>query len=86
MILTPYAGLYADYYINGDDSGSTVTTPGGVGVSLQPVLHGASARAAAGVSANVFGATVGVDAERGGIGGNYKTWTGRLRVSAPMPF
>ena len=78
MILTPYAGLYADYYLTGDDTGSTVTTPGGVGVPLQPVLHGASARAVAGVAVDVFGATIGLDAERGGIGGNYRTWTGRL--------
>jgi Big-like domain-containing protein len=71
VALSPYAGLYADYYFSRDDA-QTV-----------PLLQGFSARVTGGVAASFAGgATLGAGGEFGGIGSatHIWTWTARGRI------
>ncbi|MBR0848152.1 IPT/TIG domain-containing protein [Bradyrhizobium diazoefficiens] len=82
VLLTPYVGVYADYYFTQDDAAAIVAA-GGIPLASTPLLQGWSARATGGVGARLAGgATVGFGAELGGIGGNTRIWTftGRARV------
>ena len=80
--VVPYAGLYADYYFNGDNAALLT----GVGtLSPLPFQTGWSARANAGLATRFGnGAIVAVDGEFGGIGGNTQIWTARARGSVPF--
>jgi Autotransporter beta-domain/Bacterial Ig-like domain (group 3) len=76
VALSPYAGLYADYYFSHDDA----PTPG---LTTVPLLQGWSARLAGGVAATLpSGASLGAGGEFGGIGSanHIWTWTARGRV------
>ncbi|MGY8678966.1 autotransporter domain-containing protein [Bradyrhizobium sp. UFLA05-153] len=80
--LTPYVGLYADYYFNRDDA----TLP--VGPLLQPTqfLQGWSARVTTGVGVTLgAGPRFSVDGELGGLGSNqFTVWSVRGRASVPF--
>jgi Autotransporter beta-domain/IPT/TIG domain/Putative Ig domain len=79
ITLTPYAGLYGDYYFNTDDAQAV-----GAGAIL-PVFDGWSARAIVGIAAQFAGGgQLSVGGERSGIGGNFGLWTYRARASIPF--
>jgi hypothetical protein len=84
VALTPYVGLYGDYYFNGD----TATVPAASVATVSAIaLDGWSARAAGGVNAKLSnGAQISVGAERGGIGSSsgVALWTYRARASVPF--
>ena len=76
--LTPYFGLYGDYYFSRDDAQTTVLT-------TVPLLHGWSARATGGVSATLpGGASLGAGGEFGGIGSVNHIWTWTARGHIPF--
>jgi len=79
-ILTPYVGLYGDYYFNSDSAGAPA--PGAIPFI---VLDGWSARAIAGLTARFDnGAQLAIGGERSGIGGSFGLWTYRARASLPF--
>jgi outer membrane autotransporter protein len=74
--LSPYVGLYADYYFSKDDAQTA-------GLTTVPLLQGFSARVTGGVAASFTGgAALGVGGEFGGVGsaGHIWTWTARGRI------
>ncbi len=76
VALSPYAGLYADYYFSRDDAQTA-------GLTTVPLLQGFSARVTGGVAASFAGgATLGAGGEFGGIGSatHIWTWTARGRI------
>jgi hypothetical protein len=78
--VTPYIGLYGDYYFS-LDTGAALT-PGAIPFL---VVDGWSARAIGGLSARFgAGAQAELGVERGGLGGNFAAWTYRARVSVPF--
>jgi Bacterial Ig-like domain (group 3)/Autotransporter beta-domain len=82
VALTPYVGLYGDYYFNTDSAGALAIAPA---IPTMIVLDGGSARAIGGVAAKFAnGAQVAVGGERSGIGGNFGLWTYRARASVPF--
>jgi hypothetical protein len=84
VLLAPYAGVYADYYFTQDDAAAIVAA-GAVPLASTPLLQGWSARVTGGVGARLAGgATVGVGAELGGIGGNTQIWTFTGRAKIPF--
>lgn len=82
--LAPYAGVFADYYINGDNA-EAVALAGAVPLASVALLDGWSARVTAGIAAQLGGgATIAVGAELGGLGGNTQIWTFRGQASVPF--
>ena len=82
-VLTPYVGLYSDYYFNGDSAGSGVIAAATIPQNF--ILDGWSARAVGGFAATFGnGAQIAVGAERGGIGSNFGLWTYRARATLPF--
>jgi hypothetical protein len=84
MRVTPYAGVYADYYFNRDDNVplSTSTVP-----ILLPTefVHGWSARVTSGIDMTLLGGTrLSVGGEVGGLGNNFTIWTVRGRFAVPF--
>jgi outer membrane autotransporter protein len=84
MKVTPYAGVYADYYFNRDDNTplSTSTIP-----ILLPTqfVHGWSARLTSGIGMALAGGTkLSVGGEVGGLGNNFTVWTVRGRAAVPF--
>jgi hypothetical protein len=78
VALSPYAGLYADYYFSKDDAQT-------VGLTTVPLLQGFSARATGGVTASFAGgATLGAGGEFGGIGSANHIWTWTVRGRIPF--
>jgi hypothetical protein len=75
--LSPYVGLYADYYFSSDNA--TVLLP-------NAFVQGFAARTAAGLSFNMAGGVKAqVGGEVGGLGSqNFATWTVRGRISVPF--
>lgn len=72
--LAPYAGLYGDWRFGGNTTSSADAI---IGLS-----NGWSARVTAGLNvANALGGTVTLGGEYGGLGANYKIWTGNARVN-----
>jgi outer membrane autotransporter protein len=84
-IVTPYVGLYADYYFNQDDGTLPGTTP-----LLLPTefVHGLSARLTSGIAvAFASGPKLSLGGELGGLGSNqFTTWSVRGRASAPFSY
>jgi len=79
--LSPYAGIYGDYYFNTDN----IVIPGAGALPVTPVFTGTSARTDVGIAAQFAGGgqfTVG--GERSGIGGSFSLWTYRARASIPF--
>ncbi|WP_143198663.1 Ig-like domain repeat protein [Bradyrhizobium sp. AS23.2] len=84
VMLAPYAGFYADYYVTGDDAAASALA-GAVPLASVPLLDGWSARATGGLAARLGNeATVALGAELGGIGSNVQIWTFRGRASVPF--
>ncbi|WP_245235547.1 IPT/TIG domain-containing protein [Mesorhizobium erdmanii] len=84
IVLTPFAGLYGDYYFNTEDSGAILGADGLPQASTTR-LQGWSARATGGLAARFpGGAGVAIGGELGGLGSNTKTWT--LSAKAQVPF
>jgi hypothetical protein len=78
MVLSPYAGLYADYYFSQDDAQTT-------GLTTVPLLQGFSARTTGGIAATFpGGATLGAGGEFGGIGSDDHIWTWTARGRIPF--
>lgn len=79
VTLLPYAGVYSDYYFTRDNAAAIGA------LASTPLLDGWSARLIGGVNARLAGgATIGVGAEYGGIGGDLQIW--RWTAKARVPF
>jgi hypothetical protein len=77
-VLTPYAGLYGDYYFSMDNA----TT---IGLTTVPMIQGWGARATGGLTATLpSGAQVSAGGELSGIGNDTHIWTMTLRASVPF--
>jgi hypothetical protein len=84
ILLTPYVGIYGDYYFT-EDNAAAIVAAGGVPLASEPLLQGWSARMTAGIGARFAnGGTIGVGAEYGGIGASYQTWTFKARAQVPF--
>ncbi|WP_309145061.1 MULTISPECIES: IPT/TIG domain-containing protein [unclassified Bradyrhizobium] len=83
LLLSPYVGGYADYYFTRDNAAAVII---GTSVPQIPIqLQGWSARFTGGVDLrSAGGATLGVGAELGGIGGNTRIWTFSGRAQVPF--
>jgi hypothetical protein len=82
-MLTPYLGLYSDYYFNGDE----VAVPAAPLVILpSEFVQGWSARVDSGLAARLAGGTnLSIGVEVGGLGRDqFTTWTARGRVAVPF--
>jgi len=76
--ITPYVGFYGDRYFASDSAALAGAPSAGFGDSW-------SARAAAGVSMPLLKAgTLSLGGDYGGIGANYKVWTGTARANVPF--
>jgi hypothetical protein len=76
--VAPYLGLYGDWRFTSNDAQPAAVPFAGIG-------YGWSARVTGGVNMRVF--TVGslsLGGEYGGIGANYKLWTGKARLTMPF--
>lgn len=83
ILLTPFVGVFADYYFNRENADSLA---GGVlPLASTPLLQGWSARVTGGLGVRLPGGTgFGMGAEYGGLGGNTHVWT--LVARALVPF
>jgi hypothetical protein len=78
VALSPYAGLYADYYFSKDDAQTA-------GLTTVPLLQGFSARPTGGVAASFAGGvTLGAGGEFGGIGSATHIWTWTARADSVL--
>jgi len=78
VALSPYAGLYADYYFSQDDAQT-------VGLTTVPLLQGFAARVTGGINARFAGgASIGAGGEFGGIGLSTHIWIWTARGSIPF--
>jgi hypothetical protein len=81
LVLSPYVGIYGDYYFNTDN----IVIPGAGALPVTPVFAGMSARTDVGISAQfASGGQLTVGGERSGLGGNFSLWTYRARASIPF--
>jgi hypothetical protein len=77
--LTPYLGLYGDYYFSKDDAVIALLDPPAY------TLSGWSARLVSGVGVDLAdGKKLSIDGEIGGLGGDHRMWTLRGRVAVPF--
>jgi len=78
--VAPYVGLYGDYHFSTDNALPVAAPPAVVGI-----MNGLSGRVTAGATlAGAGGASFGLGGELGGLGSNYKVWTGRASVLWPF--
>jgi hypothetical protein len=78
MKLAPYVGLYGDYIFMSDDA-----LP--IGQPVLAIAQGWAARVTTGaLMTNAHGAMIGFGGELGGLGSNYKVWTGNIRAMLPF--
>ncbi|MGJ4996312.1 putative Ig domain-containing protein [Bradyrhizobium sp. HKCCYLS3077] len=81
LLLTPFLGMYGDYYFNKEDANALVAGA----LASTPLLQGWSARFTGGLGIETAGgAGLGLGAEYGGIGGNTRVWT--FSAKARVPF
>jgi predicted hotdog family 3-hydroxylacyl-ACP dehydratase len=79
--LSPYAGIYGDYYFNTDN----ISLAGAGALPVTPVFAGLSARTEVGITAQfASGGQLTVGGERSGLGGSFSLWTYRARASIPF--
>ena len=84
MKLTPYAGVYADYYFNSDDNASLSGSATPILLPTQ-FVHGWSARVTSGVDMMVLGGTrLSVGGELGGLGNDFTVWSVQVRAAVPF--
>jgi hypothetical protein len=82
VALSPYAGIYADYYFSRDDAQTAAQT---TALTTVPLLQGWSARATGGVTATFpGGASLGAGGEFGGVGSVNHIWTWTARGHIPF--
>lgn len=78
MTISPFVGLYGDWRFSSDNAVASGTTIVGIG-------NGLSGRATSGVLfTGRSGASVVIGGEYGGIGADYKIWSGNVRGSVPF--
>ena len=83
VTLSPYAGLYGDYYFSHDNAAAIVAA--GVPLTVTPFLDGWSARATAGLAAKFSnGAAIALGGDYGGIGNAVHVWTYHVRAAVPF--
>ncbi len=76
--LTPYTGLYADYYFSMDSATA-------IGLTTVPIIQGWGARATGGLTVSMpGGAQVSTGGEFSGIGNDTHIWTVTVRGSVPF--
>jgi len=81
VMLSPYAGIYGDYYFNTDN----IVVAGAGALPVTPVFAGGSARTSVGMSAQFASSgQLMVGGERSGLAGNFSLWTYRARASIPF--
>ncbi|MGJ5149972.1 putative Ig domain-containing protein [Bradyrhizobium sp. HKCCYLR1023] len=81
LLLTPFVGLYGDYYFTREDANTLAAGA----LASTPLLQGWSARATGGLGIQTAGGIgVGLGAELGGIGSNTRVWT--FSAKARVPF
>jgi hypothetical protein len=81
VMLSPYAGIYGDYYFNTDN----IVIPGAGALPVTPVFAGISARTSVGMAAHFAnGGELTIGGERSGLGGSFSLWTYRARASIPF--
>jgi len=81
VLLSPYAGIYGDYYFNADN----IVIPGAGALPVTPVFAGMSARTSVGIAAQfASGGQLTIGGERSGLGGSFSLWTYRVRASIPF--
>ncbi|MGJ4947436.1 beta strand repeat-containing protein [Bradyrhizobium sp. HKCCYLS20291] len=81
LLLTPFLGLYGDYYFNKEDANALAANA----LASTPLLQGWSARATGGLGIQTqSGVGVGLGAEYGGLGSNTHIWT--FSAKARVPF
>ncbi|WP_257164789.1 putative Ig domain-containing protein [Bradyrhizobium sp. SRS-191] len=81
LMLTPFLGMYGDYYFNKEDANTLVANA----LASTPLLQGWSARFTGGLGIETAGgAGIGLGAEYGGIGGNTRVWTFSARARVPF--
>ncbi|WP_434895125.1 putative Ig domain-containing protein [Bradyrhizobium oligotrophicum] len=81
VLLTPFLGMYGDYYFNKEDANTLAAGA----LASTPLLQGWSARFTGGLGIQTEGgAGVGLGAEYGGIGGNTRVWTFSARARVPF--
>jgi hypothetical protein len=74
----PYAGLYGDWRFSSDNALPT-------GTPVANIKDGWSARVTSGAAwSRLGGASISFGGELGGIGSNYKIWSGQLRGTVPF--
>jgi outer membrane autotransporter protein len=84
IALTPYLGVYGDYYFTQDDA-AEIAAAGALPLASTPLLDGWSARLAGGLATRfASGAGVAVGGELGGIGSDVRIWTFRARANVPF--
>ncbi|MCK9916401.1 Ig-like domain repeat protein [Microbacteriaceae bacterium K1510] len=84
LTITPYFGLYGDYYFTRDNAGDvdSATTPA---LASTPLIDGWSARTTGGLTARFAGGgALALGAELGGIGSDVEIWTFRARGNVPF--
>ena len=78
MTIAPFVGLYGDWRFSSDNAVASGSTIVGIG-------NGLSGRATSGVLfTGRSGASVVIGGEYGGIGADYKIWSGNVRGSVPF--
>ncbi|WP_229168697.1 Ig-like domain repeat protein [Bradyrhizobium altum] len=82
-VVSPYLGVYGDYYFSKDDAAALAVS--GIPVNPTLVLEGWSARVTGGLNARLAGGMMlGVGAEYGGLGGTARIWTFSARARVPF--
>jgi hypothetical protein len=75
--LTPYVGIYGDYYFSSNNSNSLLVP--------STFIRGGAGRVTAGITARLdSGVKLALGGEYGGIGNNFQNWTVMGRVSVPL--
>ncbi|PDT74658.1 hypothetical protein CO675_24730 [Bradyrhizobium sp. C9] len=82
-VVSPYLGIYGDYYFSKDDAAALAVS--GIPINPTLVLEGWSARVTGGLNTRLAGGTMlGLGAEYGGLGGTARIWTFSARARVPF--
>jgi hypothetical protein len=82
-VVSPYLGVYGDYYFSRDDAAALAVS--GIPVNPTLVLEGWSARVTGGLNTRLAGGMMlGLGAEYGGLGGTARLWTFSARARVPF--
>ncbi|WP_244522072.1 Ig-like domain repeat protein [Bradyrhizobium embrapense] len=82
-VVTPYLGVFGDYYFSRDDAAALAVS--GIPINPTLVLEGWSARVSGGLNTRLAGGTMlGLGAEYGGLGSAARIWTFSARARVPF--